>query len=87
MEREWNVEETMAWLLEKLRNDPGARPSSIGILVQESMLGPEDPPWDLVRQAVDRLIVSNRVSGKPQYTMPSDGSASFFMNVKLETPD
>jgi len=84
VENDWTVDQTKAWLLEKLRNDPAAQPSSTGIIVQKSRLDKEDPPWNLIRLAMEQLTTEDRVFAEPKYAMPSGGIPDGFHFVKLK---
>jgi len=84
VENNWTVDQTKAWLLEKLRNDPAAQPSSTGTIIQKSGLGEEDPPWNLIRQAMEQLTAQDRIFAEPKYTMPSRGIPDSFHFVKLK---
>jgi len=87
MGNNWTQEETIAWVLEGLRNEPTAQPLSYGATMEKSSLEKEDPPWSLVLQAMEQLITEKRISAEPKFTMPSRGIACGFHHVKLVSPD
>jgi len=83
MGNDWTLEETIAWLLEGLRNEPAAQPISYGTTMKKSSLSKEDPPRKLVLQAMEQLITEERISAEPKFSMPSRGIPDGFLHVKL----
>lgn len=52
---EWNLANTRAWVLQKCWEDHKRNPGGIGLFLKPEALGPDNPPFKLICEAVEYL--------------------------------
>ena len=79
---QWELTDTMNWIIDRCMKDPAGHPSGLGLLFQESDIPDEKTDWDGLCLAMETLIGDHLVSATPKHVMGSGGVA-FWQPVQL----
>lgn len=61
---EWNLPRTRNWVIQRCWEDHMQNPGGPGLLLQPENLQPDDPPYNLVCEAVEYLLGKGRITAK-----------------------